>query len=267
MSIPKVLVDTCIVSTGHADPACWVQIDTDSQFFSNKLIVYIIKERKNITLDTQIDIQAIGRAARNNEIFLYEYPELVWETWLGYQSLRNNVSPLYAFRDVKWHNIPSPIDRSKFFQSSNWVEGKEVELFMDFLLKVEPNKLYVLMKKSGQFTDFELNCAKNLSTFQDMCDDKVLGRKRARDVYHLWSAECNNLDYFLTTDSKLINSYNTAVTHKKINLRCNLVNPKDLIEELNISRANIEIPESGKMFLMSGLEYIPRGRTQGATFH
>lgn len=131
---------------------------------------------------------------------------------------------------------------------------------MDFLLKVEPNKLYILMKKSGQFTDFELYCAKNLSTFQEMCDNKVLGRKRAQDIYHLWSAECNNLDYFLTTDAKLINSYNTAVRHKKINLNCNLINPKDFIKELNISRKNIEIPKHG-------LEYIPLGRTQGDAFH
>lgn len=100
-----------------------------------------------------------------------------------------------------------------------------------------------------------------------MCDNKVLGRKRARDAYHLWSAECNNPDYFLTTDVNLINSYNTAVAYKKINLKCNLINPKDFIKELNISRVNIEIPEPGKMFLMNGLEYTPRGRTQGAAFH
>ncbi|EGW51494.1 hypothetical protein HMPREF1022_01511 [Desulfovibrio sp. 6_1_46AFAA] len=257
MSIPKVLVDTCIVSTGHADPACWVQIDTDSQFFSNKLIVYIIKERKNITLDTQIDIQAIGRAARNNEIFLYEYPELVWETWLGYQSWRNNVSPLYAFRDVKWHNIPSPIDRSKFFQSSNWVEGKEVELFMDFLLKTDHIKLHSLMHKLNIFSEFEISCAKNLPIFQGMCSDKVLGRKRARDIYHLWAAECNNLDYFLTDDKKLINAYKNALKDKKINIHCNLVAPKELIEILNISTDGITVPNPGNMFLMNGLEYIP----------
>lgn len=138
---------------------------------------------------------------------------------------------------------------------------------MDFLLKVEPNKLYIRMKKSGQFTDFELYCAQNVSIFQEMCDNKVLGRKRARDIYHLWSAECNNLDYFLTTDAKLINSYNTAVRHKKINLNSNLINLKDFIKEINISRKNIVIPEPGKMFLMNGLDYIPLGRTQGDAFH
>ena len=92
-----------------------------------------------------------------------------------------------------------------------------------------------------------------------MCDDKVIKRKRARDCYHLWACECSGLDFFLTTDSKLLESYSTAIKDKKIALSCKVVMPRGLVELLHISMEGISIPEPGKMFLMSGEEYIPKG--------
>ena len=259
---PKIMVDTGVVSTGLADPARWKEIDTNGPI-ANKLLVYRIEERntqhRQILLEDLIAVQAIGRAARNGEILFYEYPELVWESWGGYHSWAPNLSPLYAFHSVRWHSVPSPIERSKFFQSDNWVKGENVELFMDFLLKNDPRQLDDYMCRSDKFSDFERQCVKYLSFFQLMCDDKVIGRKRARDCYHLWACECSGLDFFLTTDVRFLNSYSTAIRDKKISLSCKVVMPRGLVELLHISTEGISIPEPGKMFLMSGKEYIPRG--------
>ena len=137
-----------------------------------------------------IAVQAIGRAARNGDILFYEYPELAWESWYGLQSWTPNLSPLYAFHSVRWHSVPSPLERSKFFQSDNWGKGDNVELFMDFLLKNDPRQLNDYVCRSDKFSDFERQSIKSLSLFQLMCDDKVIKRKRARDstIYGLANA-------------------------------------------------------------------------------
>ena len=259
---PKIMVDTGIVSIGWADPACWTEIDTNGPL-ANKLLVYRIKERNTprggVSLENLIAVQAIGRAARNGDILFYEYPELAWESWYGLQSWTPNLSPLYAFHSVRWHSVPSPLERSKFFRSDNWGKGDNVELFMDFLLKNDPRQLNDYVCRSDKFSDFERQSIKSLSLFQLMCDDKVIKRKRARDCYHLWACECSGLDFFLTTDSKLLESYSTAIKDKKIALSCKVVMPRGLVELLHISMEGISIPEPGKMFLMSGEEYIPKG--------
>jgi len=56
-----------------------------------------------------------------------------------------------------------------------------------------------------------------------------------------------------------LNSYSNAIKHKKIVLSCKVVMPRGLVELLHISMEGISIPEPGKMFLMSGEEYIPKG--------
>lgn len=250
----KVMIDNCVLSTGISDPARWRRIDSNPNSFcpGNKLLIYEIEQLSESQRREMSEVLAIGRAVRDNVFQAYDYTELMWEIWQGYHSYGNNLSPLAAFRDTQFESVPAPIERGKLFSSANWVKGEEVELFMDFLLKVDPADFHIKVQRMAKFTEFELNNAKNISVFQQMCDGKALGRKRARDAYHLWAAECSGIGYFLTVDKKFLNPYRTAVRDKKISLKCRAVSPSELIEELGISTEGIFIPESGKRFFMSG---------------
>lgn len=253
----KVMIDNCVLSTGTSDPARWRKIDPNPNNFclGNKLFIYEIKQLDEPKRKEMSDILAIGRAVKENVFQAYDYTELMWEALLGYHSLVNNLSPLAAFMGTTFESVPAPIERGKFFSNANWVKGEEIELFMDFLLKVDPAKFHIKMHRMAKFTEFELNNAKNISIFQQMCDRKALGRSRARDAYHLWAAECSGIEYFLTVDKKFLNPYRTAVRDQKISLKCRAVSPAELIGELGISTEGIFIPESGKTFLMSGMPY------------
>ena len=248
---PKIMVDTGIVSIGWADPACWEFVDDTICPLSNKLKIYRIRSRK-ASVEELIAVQAIGRAARNKEIALYEYSELRWESWNGYQSLVQSHSPLYAFQDVIWYSVPSPMERAHFFESDNWCKGSEVDRFMTFLLKTDSRSLHEYMCRDCNFSDFERQCASKISLFQLICN--TLGVNKARDCYHLWACECNMLDFFITADTKFFNSYTNAIKQKKFYLNCTVIKPINFVELLNISREGITIPEPGKMFLANGLE-------------
>ena len=112
---------------------------------------------------------------------------------------------------------------------------------MDFLLAADPKKMYQVSLRHPRCTDFERENIKNLQVFQNLC--KAVHRKRARDAFHLWAAECSNLDYFLTSDTTFLNVYRTAVKDKKVNFKCRPVSPDELANELNISTDDIQIPE------------------------
>jgi len=201
------------------------------------------------------------------------YSELTMEWAHGHQSLGENLSSSYAFRGISFATVPSPIERKKWFdvpegpggveiglfedyrpdKSQKEARPKVIEKFMDFLLAADPKKMYQVSLRHPRCTDFERENIKNLQVFQNLC--KAVHRKRARDAFHLWAAECSNLDYFLTSDTTFLNVYRTAVKDKKVNFKCRPVSPDELANELNISTDDIQIPEHGKMFLLSGREY------------
>lgn len=273
--IPKVMVDACVLSTGDADPLRGKLVEDNGCAIrtANKLLVF---ERRKVQ-QTQEDflpfILAIGEAARRHEIACCSYRELEKENVDGRHSLMCNLSGFYAFHGIPFAMVPSPIEREKWFDVSEGPGGVEIglfeyyrpdksrdktrpnvrEKFMDFLLAADPKKLYQTSLRHPRCTDFERNNIKNLHVFQNLCD--AIHRKRARDAFHFWAAECNNIDYFLTTDGKFLRPYYTAIKDKKIKFRCKAVSPEELVRELNISTDGIQLPEHGKMFLMNGIEF------------
>ena len=60
--------------------------------------------------------------------------------------------------------------------------------------------------------------------------DRIGGNKHA-DAYHLWTAEHNRVDFFLTTDQKLINS----VRGSRVDINVEVVAPSELLKELGLN--------------------------------
>jgi predicted nucleic acid-binding protein len=67
------------------------------------------------------------------------------------------------------------------------------------------------------------------------------------DAYHIWSAEYNNCDYFLTLDKKL---HNSIRNRKKYPLKVEIVYPSDLIKKfMPIHHILLKLSEKlGKLF-------------------
>ncbi|MDO9632577.1 MAG: hypothetical protein Q7I92_11815 [Humidesulfovibrio sp.] len=254
---PTVLVDNCVLSTGYADPAQWKRIEAKVGHIKlgNPLQVYQVKHMNSDQRRVMTAIQAISNYAEQEHILLYTYDELRWERWQGYHSMRNNLTPLAAFQHIQFSEVPSPIERTKFFQTANWLSGEEVEKFIGWLLKVDVEKMCKVMNKDQSFSDFERLCASKLGAFRTMCSESVFGRKRARDAYHYWAAECSNLEYFLTVDTKFINAYKNAIKDNKLSTECKIISPTEFVEELKIPNSPISIPTCGKMFSFNGHEY------------
>jgi hypothetical protein len=256
-SRPTVLVDNCVLSTGYADPAQWKRVEAQigSMKLGNPLLVYQVKKIDQKSRCVMAAIQAISNYAEQEHITLFTYNELRWEIWQGNHSMRNNLTPLAAFQHIRFSEIPSPIERTKFFQTANWVAGEEVEKFIDWLLKIDTQRFYDMINKMQSCTDFERLCASKLDIFKSMCSESAFGRKRARDAYHYWAAECSGIEYFLTVDKKFVNSYNNAIKDKKLLTKCKVITPTKFVQDLNIPNSPISIPASGKMFLLNGHEY------------
>lgn len=256
-SQPTVLVDNCIRSTGYSDPAQWEQIEIQlgPLKLGNPLLVYKVKQFKQDQRIMMAAIQAISNHAEQKHINLYTYSELEWELWRGYHSVRTNLTPFAAFQHNEFFEVPSPIERIKFFQTADWTIGEEVEKFIDWLLKVDVQRFCNMLNQANAYTNFERLCATKLDLFKKMCAESVFGRNKARDAYHYWTAECNGLDYFLTVDLKFINAYKNAIKDKKLLTKCKAISPTELVKSLNIPNSPNSIPACGKMFLLNGGEY------------
>lgn len=221
----------------------------------NSLLVYEVKQITPDERRVMMAIQAISHYIEQGHVVPYTYNELRWESWQGYHSMRNNLTPLAAFQHIHFSEVPSPIERTKFSQTADWVAGEEVDKFIEWLLDADTQKFCNMMNKVKSCTDFERLCASKLDVFKNMCSESVFGKKRARDAYHYWAAECSSIDYFLTVDLKFINAYKNAIKDKKLSTKCKVVSPTEFVEALNIPNSPVSIPACGEMFLLSGHEY------------
>lgn len=100
-----------------------------------------------------------------------------------------------------------------------------------FLLTPSKNrteKFITGMKKNPRFSlsPFEEKCLRNADVFKKIC--RGISENHYPDALHLWTAEENGLDAFLTTDRKFRN----VMAHQKIDLHCQVVLPSDVLRVL-----------------------------------
>ncbi len=251
--LPKIMVDNCIGS--NANPARWERVELEpigGIQFTNKLIVCRGKELhcKSERLNRDMPyVHAIAQAAKENKFSLYTYMELQCEQMMGYHSMTSWCTPFYPLQGISYKTVDPPIIRGEFFESMDWLKKEEIDKFISWLIKLDKSET-VNFKQSKR--PIRSNFDK-LDEFQKMVAE--IGKKSARDIYHFWVAECNNLDYFLTVDYKFLDSYKKAVKNKRIATKCVAVSPKELADQFSLSIENIKLPKEGQLYLMNGCEY------------
>jgi hypothetical protein len=184
---------------------------------------------KGIQLKNQIEaLPTIMKLAREGNILIYSYIELDLETMRGSFDLRGGKGDL--LKDVKVEDIPSAVDRSKLQQTDDFFKKESLIKFCKFLLEVDVREFE---KRHNwflsRFTDFERQNIKSLKRFNELCC--ALDETHYPDAFHLWTAEVNGLDFFLTADRKFINVMSkTSRSH----LKTKPIAPVDLLDYLGI---------------------------------
>ena len=87
--------------------------------------------------------------------------------------------------------------------------------------------------------NFQLGNLKRLGEFKTLCD--AVGPKRWCDAFHLWTALCNGLDYFLTTDEKFLRVLRNTCTN--VDLLLPAVCPSELVDALHLPPVPLPIQE------------------------
>lgn len=183
------------------------------------------EKRRNIEL-----LPTLVKLVGEDKVKLFTYSELNFE--------RLRISSHYTgtkgdlFRGVPIENIPAAIDRSYFgsMTFSECISKESLIEYCKFLKTFEPTKYSNFAEFQSHFTEFQQANLRNLDRFREIC--KGLPDKQLPDALHLWTAETNNLDYFLTRDKKFINAMTET---KKITLPTHPITLENLFKELNVT--------------------------------
>lgn len=226
----KVFLDNCVRSDSViARPTTFRKT---VQWGSSEIEVDVVGWRgqppKQPWLQEQIDcLPTIAALVRNGRIRFFTYNELRFEAWHA------RGGGFSVFEGLPLTPVPAPLERSRLFIHSDFkrtIHGSETAAFAKFLLYNMTEPLAAQLIETGVLTEFEVQNLKQLGRFREICAG--LSAKHHRDALHLWTAEVNGMDYFLTTELK----FRRALAQKKdFTPRCKIVSPSDLLSELGVS--------------------------------
>ena len=221
-AVVKVLLDNGIIS--HAEfiePAKKMQ---ELQFGSLKISGPIHGFRRkppheNDEYQRQINaIFTIGRLIREGRISVYISNEIQFESYRR----RCTIKPFNALKDCNISKCPTPIERSKLRKaifSEHVSKGgkkdraKGVNLgsanqipFMEWLRNLDETNLRCIREHREilGLTNFEVESLRNIEWYKFICS-RFRSSENFPDAFHLWTAERNHMDVFLTLEKRLAN--------------------------------------------------------------
>lgn len=156
-------------------------------------------------------LASLCQAAEQGNIEFYSSFELAMER-LRQRGPDDGYLGLDLMRNISLKDAESPITRTIVIDGFGRNFGITEEEQMTFFKKI-------------QDPEFQ-NIAKHFS------------HNQIDDAYHLWTAEKNKLDIFLTMDSKFVNSAKQEQRHLNMNAKAML--PADLCKSLNLRPLNLE---------------------------
>jgi hypothetical protein len=227
MKVLKVLFDHTIVRFGKMGE---YRLEYESkQPGRNYLaeIVYRKQSERNDWLQKEIDcLPVIANFAQEGRIKALSSEELKAENRVPkFPSSEYNV-----FTDVKFEKALAPLARSKWGLSKEQYLDKEdiIKYCLSFFLSPSSERIEQFisgMRTNSRFSlsAFEEKCLRRTYVFKAICHG--IDRMHYPDALHLWTAEENGLDVFLTMDRKFRN----VLDRQNINLNCCLMFPSELV--------------------------------------
>ena len=257
----KVLLDTGILS--HSEFSENVVQEKEIIFGPHKQILHIHgfgrkASHKDASYQSQIDaIFTIGRLIREEKIIPFSSKELQVEAFRRRCSNRLN----YAFKNCEIIDCPPPLERSKFRSTINIKEyfakgGKKDKKrgintedytqlsFMEWLLTLDKSSvdLFIKNREVVGLSDFEVESMMEISWYQFICG-RSNSKENFPDIFHLWTAERNSIDVFLTLEMKLPNIVEQIRKEKQktIEISTKVFRPLEFLKWLGIDAPD-EVP-------------------------
>jgi len=208
----------------------------------------------------------IGRLIREGQVEAYSYNELKFERAKG--RIRN--PEFNALNGCQIRICNPAIERSRFLKTANFSDfiakgGKkdkkdQVALgdanqiaFCTFLCSLNKSavKIILLNAELLHLTQFEIESLNEINWFQFIC--KRFVPESYPDAFHLWTAERNALDAFLTLEKTLQNKVSNIRRERKCPIKINtqVLRPLDLLEKFGIDRPDpipIELEQFYRIF-------------------
>lgn len=251
----SVFIDNCIVSLSETMEGAYKEHDFTWGDSVQRIKVIGYKRKKMPSSDQawkrdQIEcLPTIGRMARENRLSLYTYHELRHEAWRRPGSFSsNNIGNI--FDNVKFIDVDAAVERSYFFQMgiSEYISKEQVIEFCKWLLTPNIEELANKLPKLKKYPEFLLGNLRGVQRFRDLCGG--ISEKQYPDAFHLWTAEVNGAELFLTTDRKFIR----AITQtKNLKLPCEPLSPSELLEKLGVKERDSFNYSEGQFYNIFGV--------------
>ena len=272
----KVLLDNCILS--DAELAERVTREKAIAWGDIRETVVESGYRKRVFNDEshQKEVDAlvtVGRLIREGKVEAFTYNELEFE------SFRRSVT-IKAFNALNGCQISrcsAPIERSKFRKTNDFSAyeskgGKQDKRygdvsrfgqvpFFDWLVQLDVLAVQKLVSHRAELglTDFEVESLEQLDWFKFVCQ-RSASTENYPDMFHLWTAERNEIEAFLTLERTLPNIVRQIKESKKRmhDIKTLVLSPAQLLALLGINKLD-ELPiEAGRFYP----EREARGGTQ-----
>lgn len=243
---PRVLVDHCAIEHGLLIGRAVGEPSTAN--WAGHVVTLEVVRLQGRKLDpgahwlrAQIShLAAITAAMQSGCLDAFTYSELLAERLKGRDGWNGVRGDLW--KDVSFKHVDPPLERSTWMgaltldQFSSRVHQTE---FCERLLAFEKHGVPQVLLDVLQIDDFQKGNIKRLREFATLC--AAVGRTRWCDAFHLWTAICNEMDFFLTTDETFLRVLRDNCTD--LNLLAPAVCPSELVDALGLRAALLPIQE------------------------
>jgi hypothetical protein len=194
-------------------------------------------------------LPTIGRLSREGKVKLSTSHELWREATRGYMDQRQ---PGFAFEGCEWEELKLPIERFRLWTLAGdqiW-DDEPLRCFCGLLLKPESLLDTLTPDVLAKFSTFELDNMRKNAVFKEIC--RTLSWKHWPDAFHLWTAEVNGVDFYVTLDKKFKNALSK---NQRLSIACETVFPDQLLERQGITERDPLPPLLPGTFYTMGQAY------------
>lgn len=255
-----ILVDHCCLNHGRTTQMVNVEHQLNWGNIQTTVKVAMIRGKHRQPQETWLreeirSLASVCAAARKGVLTAYTSMELSAERMRARMHGQGIQGDLWD--SIRLEHVDSPLDRS------TWMGGLTLDkmtskdhkaAFYDRLLEMARDgvpKEFIDYLGTSEFVLRQLGNLSRLDEFVKIC--KAVGRSRYGDAFHLWTAICSNLDFFLTTDKVFLGHLRRDA--EITNLTKRAVTPSELVAILQLSPAELPVGESAVVpFLMAADE-------------
>jgi hypothetical protein len=247
---PKtILVDHCCLTHGRTTHTVAVEQPLNWGHIQTSIRVVKIRGRSRNPEEAWLrgeirSLATVCDATRKGELMAYTSMELTAERMRSRMHGQGLHGDLWS--GIHFGHVDSPLDRSTWMGGLAMQEMTSDEhkaAFYDRLLLMASSgvpKEFIDCLGRSEFVTRQLKNLDHLGDFVKLCN--AVGKSRYSDAFHLWTALCSNLDFFLTTDRDFLEELRKDPIITDLAYRA--VTPSELIACLDLTPAELPVSEN-----------------------